>query len=189
MDRTRILTSPAKSSWVQAILSCHHVLHSYPTVVKVISNWPVDRQTNQKSSCYYTLTWFAESGASARNSAEQVCGNVGSQKSMSLEYVWVINIFAVNIIIPCNKTLGCGIFYSTIMCCHLPDIATFILTSWTFLKLLNRPPFQVKGCFLLQVHWQDCEISEDWEKRYFAGYWSFCWSFNKHNTCCFLKCV
>lgn len=51
--------------------------------------------------------------------------------------VWSINVFVVNVILPCNKTLGCGIFYSTIMCCHLPDVATFILTCWILLKPVN----------------------------------------------------
>ena len=51
--------------------------------------------------------------------------------------VWGINVFVVNVIVPCNKALDCGIFYSTIMCCHLPDVATFILTSWILLKLVN----------------------------------------------------
>lgn len=32
----------------------------------------------------------------------------------------------------------------------------------------HRPAFQVKDCFLLQVHWQDCEISEDGGKGFFC---------------------
>lgn len=36
-------------------------------IVKAVISWPLGRQTNQKSPCYYTLARFAESGISVMN--------------------------------------------------------------------------------------------------------------------------
>lgn len=134
MHRTRVFASPTKTSWSKLccpVIVCCISLH---TVVKAIISWLLGRQTNRKRSCYYTLTWFVENFSDKLGKISLwKCG----KPEINEPCVQGINVFVVNIITPCSKALGCGVFYSTVMCCHLPDVATFTLTCWILLRLVN----------------------------------------------------